>query len=112
MLALRLRAKLIPTEELRARVETCEPLEASVSTVEELRASIAADGVTVVMQDVPTYSGAYEVTPAVGSQTIPTAKTFMAEDMTVCAIPYFDVGNTSGGSTVYIGSEVEVNGSI
>lgn len=33
------------------------------------------------------YGGAYEVTPAANEQTLPTAGKFMAEDVTVTAIP-------------------------
>ena len=56
--------------------------------------------------DVETYEGAYEVTPKVSGQVLPTMSKYMKKDVTVNAIPYFNVGNTSGGSTVYIGSEV------
>ena len=53
------------------------------------------------------YSGSYEITPMVTSQEIPTAEKYMKYDMTINAIPYFDVSNTAGGSTVYIGKEIE-----
>lgn len=52
------------------------------------------------------YEGDYVVTPKVNSQTIPTKGRIMSEDVTVKAIPYFDVSNTSGGSTVYIAKEI------
>lgn len=54
----------------------------------------------------PVYSGEFVVTPAVDAQTIPTAQKFVENDITVKAIPYFNVSNTAGGSTVYIGNEV------
>ena len=54
-----------------------------------------------------TYDGEYAVTPTVQSQTLPTKKKVMAEDVTIKEIPYFDVSNNAGGSTVYIGNEVE-----
>lgn len=50
--------------------------------------------------------GDYIITPSVGEQTMATKNKMMADDVTVKAIPYFDVKNTTGGSTVYIGSEV------
>lgn len=53
--------------------------------------------------DVPEYDGPYEVTPAVDKQIMPTDQKLMTDDMTINAIPYYDVSNTSGGSTVYIG---------
>lgn len=60
----------------------------------------------------PEYDGAYAVTPAVEGQALPTAQRLMREDLTVRAIPFFDVTNPAGGSTVYIGEEIEINGSI
>lgn len=56
---------------------------------------------------VETYTGAYEVTPAVVSQTMETAQKFMTDNVTVKAIPFFQVGNTSGGDTIYIGKELD-----
>jgi hypothetical protein len=52
------------------------------------------------------YAGSYEVTPEVDAQTLSTAKKLMTEDLTVKAIPFFDVSNNSGGRTVYIAKEV------
>lgn len=52
------------------------------------------------------YTGEYEITPKVSEQKMPTAGKVMTDDVTVCSIPYFDVGNIYGGSTVYIASEV------
>ena len=52
------------------------------------------------------YTGEYNVTPKIESQMLPTKEKVMAEDVTIKAIPFFNVSNTSGGSTVYIGKEV------
>ena len=52
------------------------------------------------------YEGPYEVTPKVSAQTLQTAQKFMREDVSVRAIPYFDVSNPSGGNTIYIANEV------
>lgn len=52
------------------------------------------------------YTEEYIVTPKVDQQMLYTKNKIMTDDITVKAIPYFDVGNTSGGSTVYIGSEI------
>lgn len=52
------------------------------------------------------YSGAYEITPKVEAQTMPTKNKVMVEDVTVKAIPVYRVSNTSGGTTVYIAKEV------
>lgn len=52
------------------------------------------------------YDGPYEVTPKVSAQTLPTAKKLMLDDVSVRAIPYFDVSNPAGGNTIYIANEV------
>ena len=52
------------------------------------------------------YSGDYDVVPRVTEQTLPTKNKILIEDVIIKSIPYFDVSNTSGGSTVYIGEEV------
>lgn len=56
------------------------------------------------------YKGAYIVTPTADAQTLPTAKKYMTEDMTVNGIPYFATSNASNGETVYIGTEVNIHG--
>ena len=53
------------------------------------------------------YIGEYTIIPKVEAQTMPTKGKVMSDDVTVKKIPYFDVSNNSGGSTVYIGNEVE-----
>lgn len=52
------------------------------------------------------YDGNYEVTPKVTEQTLLTAQKIMKQDVRIKEIPYFEVGNLSGGNTVYIGNEV------
>lgn len=59
-----------------------------------------------VVYDLPTYDGEYTVTPSDREQIIPTKDNVMLDDITVRAIPFFTVSNTSGGNTVYIGREV------
>lgn len=56
------------------------------------------------------YEGEYEVTPLVTAQKLPTKKKVMIDDLTVKEIPFFDVSNNSGGTTVYIGEEIEIYG--
>lgn len=56
----------------------------------------------VVGQQADPYEGPYKVTPAVDAQTLATAQKYMKEDVHIMAIPVYDVGNTSGGVTVYI----------
>lgn len=52
------------------------------------------------------YEGDYEVIPKVDAQTMPTKDKVLVNDVTIKAIPFFNVSNTSGGNTVYIGTEV------
>lgn len=54
-----------------------------------------------------TYDGEYTVTPKVESQTLETAGKLMDDNVTIKEIPYYNVSNNSGGSTVYIGREIE-----
>lgn len=53
-----------------------------------------------------TYKGDYLVKPKVTEQTIPTRDKVMLDDVTIEPIPFFNVSNTSGGTTAYIGNEV------
>lgn len=58
----------------------------------------------------PLYKGEYEVTPTFQEQTLATADKVLKEDVTVKAIPRYDVANTAGGVTVYIATkEVQTN---
>lgn len=52
------------------------------------------------------YRGEYEVTPKTEAQTLPTKQKTMMRDLTVGAIPYYDVSNPAGGQTIFIGNEV------
>lgn len=54
------------------------------------------------------YNGPYEVTPKTTGQSLPTKRKTMADDVNIFAIPYFEVGNISGGCTVYIGGNHEI----
>lgn len=56
------------------------------------------------------YDGDYSIVPKAEAQQLPTKKKYMEDNITITAIPYFDVANPSGGQTIYIGSEVEING--
>lgn len=62
--------------------------------------------IKVTETDIPYYTGPYEVTPSVDAQTLHTAKQVMDDNVQVHAIPFFDVSNPAGGTTVYIGQEV------
>lgn len=51
----------------------------------------------------PLYRGEYEVTPKVTEQTLETAMRSMDSDVTIHAIPYYEVDNIYQGQTVIIG---------
>lgn len=54
------------------------------------------------------YDGDYEITPTVNGLTMETKDRYMTENVKIHAIPFFEVGNTSGGNTVYIAGEIEM----
>lgn len=54
----------------------------------------------------PPYTGEYTVIPKTTPQTLETAGKRMTEDVSVFAIPYYEVSNPSDGTTVYIGTEL------
>lgn len=56
--------------------------------------------------NVESYTGSYEVTPRVSAQMLETANKLMQKDVAIRAIPYYDVSNTAGGNTIFIGNEV------
>ena len=49
------------------------------------------------------YTGTHEVTPKTTAQTLPTADKRLTDDITVLAIPFYEVSNTAGGSTFSVG---------
>ena len=51
----------------------------------------------------PFYQGEYSVTPNIERQVLPTAETTMRENLVVEAIPYREIENEAGGTTVIIG---------
>jgi hypothetical protein len=62
------------------------------------------------LTELPKYDGTYEVTPqAETAVTLKTAKKYLSEDVTVKKIPYYEVDNESGGTTVYIGNDSEIS---
>lgn len=67
-------------------------------------ASVAVTG-PVVAAHGEEYTGPTTVTPSGSAQTLPTARKYLAQDITVREIQRWDVGNTSGGKTVFIGEE-------
>lgn len=54
-------------------------------------------------EEIEKYTGEYLVTPTGEDQTLPTANKHLLEDVVVQQIPFAEVSNTSGGTTVTIG---------
>ena len=74
-----------------------------------LRTKCSVTGVVAVNVNGGTerYTGEYEVTPLVTSQVLETKQKLMTDDLKIKEIPFFNVSNTSGGTTVYIGGDIE-----
>ena len=62
----------------------------------------------VITEEVEPYEGKYEVTPTAEGEVLPTKDKKMRDDVTVKAIPYYEVRNPSGGTTLYIASSEEI----
>ena len=67
-------------------------------------ASVAVIG-PVVAAHGEEYTGPTTVTPAGRVQTLPTAHKYLTDNIIVREIQRWDVGNPSGGKTVFIGEE-------
>lgn len=59
-----------------------------------------------VAPDVKDYEGKYDVTPAFDAQVLETKDKYLRDDVQINAIPIIRVSNTSGGTTVFIATEV------
>lgn len=73
-------------------------------------ATMEVEAAVFVRPNAAYYTGSYDVTPMVDAQSLATKEKFLTDDVRIHAIPYFEVGNTSGGSTVYIGTLEELVG--
>ena len=54
------------------------------------------------------YTGEYVIESSTEEQTLLTSNKFLKDDVVVKSIPYDEVSNPSGGTTFYIGKDVEV----
>lgn len=78
----------------------------AITEADEGRVLTASGGVAV-WQDLPKYGGTYTVTPEVDTvQTLETAGKYLTNDVTVNAIPDYEVTNEAGGNTFIIGKEI------
>ena len=60
---------------------------------------------TIIKDTYDHYKGDYTVIPDVEAVVLPTRDKLMDDNITVFKIPLWEVSNTSGGSTIYIGGE-------
>lgn len=80
-------------------------LAGTISSEEVLVGSVAIPS-TISGGDCEDYVGSYTATPKLTEQVLPTAGKRLVKDILIREIPYYDVSNSSGGSTIYIGNEV------
>lgn len=57
--------------------------------------------------DYKEFQGPYVVTPQAEEISLPTQDTLLKDNITIESIPFFEVSNTAGGNTIYIGGEIE-----
>ena len=67
-------------------------------------AAVAVTGPVVAAHGAE-YTGPTTVTPSGSVQTLPTAHKYLTDNIRVQEIKRWDVCNTSGGTTVFIGEE-------
>lgn len=68
--------------------------------------SMEMDMSVVIGGQAPYYTGSYEVNPSFSEQTLETRNKILEEDVTVHAIEVSRTSNPAGGTTVYIGGEI------
>lgn len=77
-------------------------LDLFMSTSEDLKISIEEGSGGIL----PYYKGKYNVIPKVKEQKLETKNKSMTDDVTIEKIPFEEVQNPSGGTTVIIGGEL------
>lgn len=80
----------------------------STELIGELEEPQDLEGTLSIANEVETYNGKYQVIPKVQQQELKTKFKYMIDDVKVVAIPYFEVGNNNGGTTVYIADDLEL----
>ena len=82
-----------------------------VTVREQQIINVAVNGIAIIRHDIPVYNGVYNVVPSANQKImLETADKLLTDNITVKEIPYYETSNIVGGNTVYIGSEVEING--
>ena len=94
----------VPACTVVGEIEGKQGITGVISHREEITGSLA----TAYTTSAKAYEGDYEITPTVDGQMLKTKQRYMTDDVTILAIPFYEVGNTSGGNTVYIANEIEM----
>lgn len=81
-----------------------QALTGNVAGKHELQGGVNVGG--VIKEEPDYYEGEYEVTPSTEQKVLETKQKFMEDDVTVRKIPFYEVTNETGGTTVTIGREV------
>lgn len=89
---------------IRVRVLPAERVKVGVAVSGCVNVHIPAQ--IVKSGDYPDYAGPYAVTPMAAAQRMETKDTHMTDDVTVREIPYYEVSNPQGGTTIVIGGEI------
>lgn len=88
-------------ETLTGKLKTECSLSARVSMSGNLRGELSKN------TKYTNYTGDYEITPKVESQTMYTKNRLMVNDVEIKGVPIFSTSNNAGGNTIYIAKEVE-----
>ena len=78
-------------------------IQGSVISDYDISGKVIVDGIIRKEVILPYYDGDYTVVPNVSEQILNTSQKSMASDLTVDAIPYYEISNPKGGYTVIIG---------
>lgn len=70
-----------------------------------IRQSSNLMGKIAITVDHEYYVGEYDVTPKIEQQVLSTNDKLMTDDITVKAIPFYEVSNPQGGTTFIIGGD-------
>lgn len=107
-------------DSIPVQVSTPKPIEISTATPKSFNVAIEGNikqyPVSVstsinIHGDYDWYEGIYTVIPSTkAAKTLTTKYKLMRDNVKVEKVPYYETSNLSGGHTVYIGNEVEING--
>lgn len=70
---------------------------------EDAELELNLNGEVILVANAESYTGDYEVMPKTTAQELETAQKLMTDNVTVSAIPYYEVSNDTG-TTVTIGA--------